>query len=171
MSIADKNQAVLLLAHGGPDSLDDVEPFLSNIRGGRPFSAALLEEIRERYRAIGGRSPLLDISRRQAQALARELNAAPQQSGTVQAGEAGPVAPAQERFRVYLGMRNWHPFIRDTLCEIQRDGASRLLAMCLAPQNSAKSIGLYFQHVREAQEKMDGILPRYLLKAGAASLF
>src|SRR5208282_1605779 len=83
---------ILLLAHGGPDSLEDIEPFLANIRGGRGFSGKLLAEITDRYRQIGGRSPLLDISRRQAQALERELS-------------------GKGCFQVYLGMRNWRPFI------------------------------------------------------------
>ena len=94
--------AVLLLAHGGPNSLEDLEPFLTNIRGGRPFAPHLLEELRERYRLIGGRSPLLELSERQAQALEQAL---------LQDGK---------RLRVYLGMRNWHPFIRDTVAEMVR---------------------------------------------------
>jgi ferrochelatase len=134
-------RGVLLLAHGGPDSLDDIEPFLSNIRGGRPTPPALLEEVRERYRIIGGRSPLLDISRRQAQALERELNS----NG--------------DCYRVYLGMRNWRPFIRETMEEIQRDRISKLFAFCLAPQNSAKSVGLYLQHVRDAEQKIGREIP------------
>ena len=134
-------QGVLLLAHGGPDSLDDVAPFLANIRGGRPTPPQLVEEVRERYRLIGGRSPLLEISRRQAAALQRELNA------------------AGERYRVYLGMRNWRPFIRETMEQVQRDGVSSLLAFCLAPQNSRKSVGLYFQHVRDAQQNLGWEIP------------
>ncbi|MBI1956067.1 MAG: ferrochelatase, partial [Acidobacteria bacterium] len=138
---SDALSGVLLLAHGAPDSLEDLEPFLLNIRGGRPFSPQLLHEIQERYRLIGGRSPLLEISLRQARALEQELNR------------------AEKRFRVYLGMRNWHPFIHQTMEEIARDGVSRLLALCLAPQNSRLSVGLYFQKVREAQEKLGLIIP------------
>ncbi|MCZ6490984.1 MAG: ferrochelatase [Acidobacteria bacterium] len=127
---------VLLLAHGGPDSLDDIEPFLANIRGGKPFPPKLLEEIKRRYRLIGSRSPLLELSRRQAAALEKELNA------------------TGERCRVYLGMRNWNPFIRETMGEIAKAGVGRLIAMCLAPQNSRMSVGLYFKRVREAQEEL-----------------
>jgi ferrochelatase len=137
---------VLLLAHGGPDSLDDIEPFLTNIRGGRPFPKELLEEVRERYRLIGGRSPLLEISRRQAQALERELNTDGAQ------------------VRVYLGMRNWHPFIRETMQQIEQDHISRLLALCLAPQNSKKSTGLYFQHLRDAQGKAGSRIPAVFIE-------
>ena len=132
---------VLLLAHGGPDSLEDIEPFLTNIRGGKPFPPELLEEIKRRYRLIGSRSPLLELSRRQAAALERELNA------------------TAKRFRVYLGMRNWHPFIRETMGEIAKDGVSRLLAMCLAPQNSRMSVGLYFRRLREAQQEAGAGMP------------
>ena len=64
---------VLLLAHGGPDSLEDVEPFLANIRGGRPFSPHLLEIVRERYRLIGGEAPLVDITRGQGQGVEEEI--------------------------------------------------------------------------------------------------
>jgi len=132
---------VLLLAHGGPNSLEDIEPFLLNIRGGRPFPPHLLAEIRDRYRQIGGRSPLLEISRRQAQALEEAI-------------------PADgRRFRVYLGMRNWHPFIRDTVAEMARDGVGRALALCLAPQNSRMSVGLYFQRVREALREVPAAFP------------
>ena len=132
---------VLLLAHGGPDSLHDIEPFLRNIRGGRSFSPKLLEEITDRYAQIGGRSPLLEISRRQARDLEKELS----QTG--------------RPFRVYLGMRNWHPFIRETMREIKQDGVSRLVALCLAPQNSRMSVGLYFQRVQEAQKELGVEIP------------
>jgi ferrochelatase len=132
---------VLLLAHGGPDSLQDIEPFLRNIRGGRGFSPKLLEEITDRYRQIGGSSPLLGISRSLAQALEKELRS---QGG---------------HFRVYLGMRNWHPFIRKTMEEIKQDGMSRLVALCLAPQNSRMSVGLYFRAVQEAQKELGVEIP------------
>jgi ferrochelatase len=136
---------VLLLAHGGPNSLEDVEPFLQNIRGGRPFSPHLLEELRERYRLIGGKSPLLELSQRQAQALERALNPLFRGDG--------------KRLRVYLGMRNWHPFIRDTVAEMVRDGVRQATALCLAPQNSRMSVGLYFQRVREAQKDLAADFP------------
>ena len=134
-------RGVLLLAHGGPDSLDDIGPFLSNIRGGRPTPPKLVEEVRARYQLIGGKSPLLDITRCQAQALERHLNSSGRQ------------------YRVYIGMRNWRPFIRDTMEEIQRDRIGQLLAFCLAPQNSIKSVGSYFQHVREAEQKIGWEIP------------
>ena len=132
---------ILLLAHGGPDSLEDIEPFLRNIRGGRGFTQKLLEEIADRYRQIGGRSQLLEISRRQAAALEQEL-------GGPQAG-----------FRVYLGMRNWHPTILQAMEVIRRDGVNRLVALCLAPQNSRMSVGLYFERVQEAEKELGLVIP------------
>ena len=140
-SSADNLTGILLLAHGGPDSLEDIEPFLRNIRGGRGFTPKLLEEITDRYRQIGGRSPLLDISRRQAAALEREL-------GGPQAG-----------FRVYLGMRNWRPTIAQAMEEIRQDGVNRLVALCLAPQNSRLSVGLYFERVQEAEKELGLAIP------------
>lgn len=132
---------ILLLAHGGPNSLEDIEPFLSNIRSGRPLPPHVLEEIRDRYQQIGGRSPLLELSLRQAKALERTLHA----NG--------------KRFHVYLGMRNWHPFIRETVAEMAKDGVANALALCLAPQNSRLSVGLYFKHVREAQQAIPAEFP------------
>ena len=149
---ADHSRGVLLLAHGGPDSLDDIEPFLSNIRGGRPMPPKLVEEVRERYRLIGGKSPILEISRRQADALEQRLNG-------LRENTKGP------RYRVYIGMRNWHPFIRETMEEIQRDGIRDLVALCLAPQNSLKSVGVYFQHLRDARQKMDCEIPTRFIES------
>jgi protoporphyrin/coproporphyrin ferrochelatase len=126
-------QAVLLLAHGSPERLEDIDSYLGYVRGGRPLPAPAVEEIKRRYAAIGGGSPLLHHTRRQAQALERRL------------AETGvPV-------RVYFGMRNWHPFIKDTLVEMQVVQVERVVALCLAPQYSRKSVGFYFRRVQEAK--------------------
>jgi ferrochelatase len=87
--------AVLLLAYGGPDSLDDVGAYVLDVRGGRPTPPDLVAEMRRRYALIGGRSPLLEITRRQASALEQRLNADGQ----------------SPRVRTYVGMRHWHPYI------------------------------------------------------------
>jgi ferrochelatase len=113
-------KGVLLLAHGTPESLDQMPEYLSRVRGGRPPSPELVEEMRHNYAAIGGRSPLTDLSQAQARALAAELGV-----------------------RVYLGMRNWRPFIADALAEAVRDGATELVAVPLAPQYSRLSVGKY----------------------------
>jgi ferrochelatase len=131
--------AVLLLAYGGPESLDDVESYVLDVREGRLTPPDLVAEIRRRYALIGGRSPLLEITRMQARALEQRLNADGQ----------------SPRFRTYVGMRHWHPYIRDVLPRIAADGIQRVVALCMAPHYSKLSVGAYFQKVREAQEGLD----------------
>ena len=118
--------AVLLLAHGSPDSPDDVPAFLHNITGGRALPQESLEEIRHRYARIG-KSPLLEITRRQAAALQRELG-----------------------LPVHAGMRNWKPYIADVAREMAQAGVERAVAICLAPQNSRTSVGLYHHALHES---------------------
>jgi ferrochelatase len=121
-----------LTAVGGPNSLDDVGPFLLDIRGGRPTPPELVDEFRERYRRIGGRSPLLDISQAQAQALQDRLN-----------GDGGT-------YRCYVGMRNWRPYIREVLPAVVADDVERLIVLPLTPYYSRRSVGAYFAAVRGA---------------------
>ncbi len=121
-------QAVLLLAHGAPERVEDVESYLSFVRGGRPGNPAVVEEVRHRYAAIGGCSPLLRWTRGQAQALEGLLGVP-----------------------VFFGMRNWHPFIRETMEEVRASGAERVGAVCLAPQFSELSVGLYIKRTDEAR--------------------
>jgi len=123
--------AVLLMAYGGPGSLDDVEPYLSDVRGGRPTSPELLREIRERYARIGGRSPILELTRAQAVAVGRALGTG---------------------FSVYVGMRHWHPFIRETAEEIVRAGHRRVVGVVMAPHYSAMSVGAYEKKLLEAAQ-------------------
>lgn len=123
-------RAVLLLAHGAPERLEDVESYLSNVRGGRPGNPQVLEEVRHRYAAIGGSSPLLGWTRVQAEALEALLG-----------------------IPVFFGMRNWHPFIRETMERIREAGVERLAGICLAPQFSELSIGLYIRRTEEARRE------------------
>src|SRR5438094_2601589 len=125
---------VLLMAMGGPDSLEAVGPYLNDVRGGRPSPPELVQEITERYRATGGRSPVLAITKEVAGRLEDRLNA----TGTA-------------RFKVYVGLRHWHPYIRETYQEIVKDGVRRLVGVCMAPQNSQLSVGAYARKVSEAQ--------------------
>lgn len=111
--------AVLLLAHGSPDSPDQVPEFMKCITGGRPVPDAVIEEVRHRYSLIG-KSPLTELSRKQAEGVQRQLSVP-----------------------VYLGMRNWKPFISDVVKQMMADGVEQVLAICLAPQNSSTSTGLY----------------------------
>jgi ferrochelatase len=120
---AEKKTAVLLVAHGTPDNVEDVPEFLRNVTGGRPLPAEVVEEIKHRYSLIG-RSPLHDYSFRQADQLQRELNVP-----------------------VYAGMRNWKPLIGEVVEQMGRDGIERAVVICLAPHNSRTSVGLYRQAV------------------------
>jgi ferrochelatase len=114
-------KAVLLLAHGTPESLDDLPEYLTRVRGGRPPSAELIEEMRGNYGAIGGRSPLTEITLAQASALASALDGTP----------------------VYVGMRNWRPYIADVLGEAAAAGVRELVAVPMAPQYSTLSVAKY----------------------------
>jgi ferrochelatase len=118
LSNAAKN-AVLLLAHGSPDSVDEIPEFLSQITRGRPVPPEVIEEVKHRYGLIG-RSPLTQLTLQQGKLLADEL-----------------------KLPVYVGMRNWKPFIADTLRTMKADGIDRAVVICLAPQNSRTSVGLY----------------------------
>ncbi|HEY2934765.1 MAG TPA: ferrochelatase [Acidobacteriota bacterium] len=126
--------AVLLLAYGGPLSLDDVEPYLLDVRHGRPVSREFLDEVRERYRLIGGRSPLLEITRRQAKALERRLNL------------------ERQNYKTFVGMRHWHPYIREAIQEIAAAEIKKAVALCMAPHFSAMSIGAYMKQTETARQ-------------------
>ena len=121
---------VLLLAHGAPDRLEDVPAFLLNVRDGRKLPDAVVNEIIRRYSLIGG-SPLLRLTTLQAEGLAKLLGRP-----------------------VYVGMRNWKPFISEAVRQIKADGVEHVVALCLAPQNSRTSIGLYKKYLFEDVERL-----------------
>jgi len=122
---------VLLINFGGPASLDDVEPFISNILGGRKVPPGILDGALKRYAAIGGGSPLFDITRIQAEKLEAELNG------------------KTDRYRVFFGMLHWHPFIFDTLKRMADQGVQKIFVLSLAPFFSRASTGAYFAAVRQ----------------------
>ncbi|HXU14000.1 MAG TPA: ferrochelatase [Terriglobales bacterium] len=127
MSSSDKiRQAVLLLAHGSPDSVDQIPEFLSKVTGGRPLPVAVVEEVKHRYAKVGC-SPLTDLTVKQGELLSRRL-----------------------RIPVYVGMRNWHPLVADTLARMNADGVTNVSVICMAPQNSRTSVGLYRNSLRGA---------------------
>lgn len=111
--------AVLLLAHGTPDTLDEIPEYLKNVTGGRSLPESVVEEIRHRYSLIGT-SPLTQLTLDQGRALSQRL-----------------------RLPVYVGMRNWKPYISDLVRAMRVDGISKCVVICLAPQNSRTSVGLY----------------------------
>ena len=111
--------AVLLLAHGSPESPDQIPEFLRYVTGGRPLPPAVVEEIRHRYSLIGF-SPLPCWTLLQADQLSQSV-----------------------KMPVFVGMRNWKPFIADAVKAIASEQYERVIAICLAPQNSRTSVGLY----------------------------
>lgn len=118
--------AVLLLAHGTPDKLDEIPEYLSNVTSGRAIPESVIEEIRHRYAQIGS-SPLKRLTLEQGRLLGNELEVP-----------------------VYVGMRNWKPYIKDTVQQMVDDGVTSAVAICLAPQNSRTSVGLYKRAVTKA---------------------
>jgi len=117
-------KAVLLLAHGTPETVEQIPEYLRNVVSGRPVPQAVVEEIQHRY-ALIGHSPLTEITFAQARLVEAELSA----KGT-------PVP-------VYVGMRNWKPYIPEVVKQMRADGVEQAAVICMAPQNSRTSVGLY----------------------------
>ncbi len=112
-------RAILLLAHGTPDELADIPKYLSNVVSGRPMPHEVVEEITHRYGLIG-KSPLTALTLEQGRLLGQAM-----------------------ALPVYVGMRNWKPYIADVVRGMRADGITEAAAICLAPQNSRTSVGLY----------------------------
>lgn len=129
-------KALLLLAFGGPRSLDEVEPFLTRLFRGRTPSSEQLEKVKERYRLIGGRSPLPEITSKQAKALEESLNS------------------KGYRFTSYVGMRYGHPLIEETLKEILRDEIREVIALPMAPFRSSASTRAYIEEVSHIRKNI-----------------
>lgn len=127
-------KALLLLAFGGPRSLDEVEFLMTRLFRGRTPSPEQLERVKDRYRLIGGCSPLPDITAEQAEALAEKLKGR---------GHA---------FKSYVGMRYCHPLIEETLKQIVRDGFKEVVAVPMAPFRSRASTGAYIEELKRAKE-------------------
>jgi protoporphyrin/coproporphyrin ferrochelatase len=119
--------AVILMAYGSPEHPEDIRPYLEDIREGRPVSDHAVEELTERYRRIGGRSPLDELTERQRAALERELD-----------------------LPVHVGMKHWRPRIGDAVEDALAGGADRLVAVVLAPHYSALSIAGYRERLEAA---------------------
>ena len=128
-------KGIMVMAYGGPSSLDQVEAYYTHIRGGRRPSPELLEELVSRYRAIGGGSPLLEITKRQGRGLERALE-----------GRSG--------VKVYAGMKHSPPFIADVMSAAGTEGVTELLCIVLAPHYSSMSIGGYAKAVEEANLRL-----------------
>lgn len=134
--------AVLLMAMGGPDCLENVEAYLMDVRGGRATSPELVEEIRQRYRVTGGKSPVLGITQEVARVLEQRLNGS-----------------TEQRYRCYVGLRHWHPYIKETYAALLEDFPERIIGLCMAPQYSSLSIGAYMKKVEEARRELASETP------------
>ncbi len=120
--------AILLLAHGTADVVEEIPEYLARVTGGRPLPEAVVVEVQHRFSAIG-RSPLTQLTLEQGRLLAEEAG-----------------------LPVYVGMRNWKPYIADVVHRMREDGVTRAAVICLAPQNSRTSVGLYRRAVFAAAE-------------------
>ena len=122
-------QAVLLLAHGTPETVEQIPEYLRNVVSGRPLPQHVIEEIQHRYSLIG-HSPLTELTLEQGRLVESQL-----------AADGHPVP-------VYVGMRNWRPYIPDVVRQMRADGIEEATVICMAPQNSRTSVGLYRRAVQ-----------------------
>ena len=130
--------AVLLISFGGPQGPDDIRPFLGNVLRGRRVSPERVEEVAHHYELFGGVSPITQITRQQADGLAARLEA------------------AGHRLPVYVGMRNWHPFLADTFREMRDAGIRRVIGFIAAAQHSYSSCEQYRENVAAARAEVSG---------------
>lgn len=127
---------VLLMAYGGPNSLAEIPGYLADIRSGRPTTPAVLAEITNNYRRIGGKSPLLEFTQQQVAAVAAQLD--------------------PRFFKCYLGMRHWSPWIEEVIGQMVADGITHAVSLVLAPHYSKLSIAKYQEKVADGLEMYRG---------------
>lgn len=127
---------VLLMAYGGPNSLEELPGYLSDIRSGRPTTPEVLEEITHNYQSIGGSSPLLGITVQQVAGVRERLD--------------------PRYFRVYLGMRHWAPWIEEVVGQMLDDGITHAVSLVLAPHFSTMSVARYQGKIRDGLEMYRG---------------
>jgi ferrochelatase len=125
--------AVLVVAFGGPQGPDDIRPFLANVLRGRRVAPSRVEEVAHHYELFGGVSPITELTMRQSSALADALE------------RRGHQLP------VYVGMRNWHPYLRETLEQMARDGVRRAVGVIAAAHRSYSSCTQYRENVADAR--------------------
>jgi protoporphyrin/coproporphyrin ferrochelatase len=129
------SDAVVLMAYGSPSTAEDIRPYFEDIRGGRPVSDEAVAKLAERYRRIGGRSPLDDVTEAQRAALERELG-----------------------IPVFVGMKHWRPRIAEAVERALDGGATRLIGVVLAPHYSRMSVGEYRERLDAALDARDARL-------------
>jgi ferrochelatase len=142
------SDAVLLIAFGGPEKMADVRPFLANVLKGRSIPPQRLEEVVQHYEVFHGRSPLNEVTFRQARALQALLEC------------EGPRLP------VYVGMRNWHPYLHETLAHMTADGVKRALGFILSAQQSEAGWERYKENVAAACAQVGAQAPKIEYTSG-----
>jgi ferrochelatase len=135
------------MAYGSPDSLDEVGDYLAQVRGGRDSSPDEIEHLKLRYQRVGGRTPLLQITKSQADALEKKLIA--------------DGAPATVSF----GMKHWHPFVEDVAERISTHNPPILVGLALAPHYSKLSIGGYEDSVRRGLARRNSDIKFVMVKS------
>lgn len=145
---------LLIMAYGGPNSMEDVRPYLLDVRHHRPTSEEIFKEVEDRYELIGGRSPILELTEAQGKGIEASLNS---------------IGGDGEEWKVWSGMRHWHPYIAETLKEMKSAGVEKTITLVMAPHYSAMSIGAYNKAVEDAADGIESasidrwnLLPGYL---------
>ncbi len=134
--------AVLLIGFGGPTAMHEVRPFLANVLRGRPVPPQRIDIVVHHYELIGGRSPFNELTFRQARGLETELRA------------GGPALP------VYVGLRNWTPYLHETLQRMARDGVRRAVGVIMVAQQSDAGWGRYQRDVAAARQQIGAVAPQ-----------
>ena len=135
-----RKMGLLVMAYGTPYKEEDIERYYTHIRHGRKPSEELIEDLRGRYEAIGGLSPLAKITEAQAAALERKLNA----------------MQDEIEFKSYLGLKHIEPFIEDAVEQMHTDGIEEAISIVLAPHFSTFSVKSYNDRARQTAEKAGG---------------
>lgn len=135
-----KTVGLLVMAYGTPRNVDEIEPYYTHIRRGRKPSQEALDELTERYEAIGGISPLAEITKAQGQELEKKLN---ELNDDVQ-------------FKLYFGLKHIDPFIEDAIEQMKKDGIEEAISIVLAPHYSTFSVKSYNGRAKEHSEKING---------------
>ncbi|MFC4322283.1 ferrochelatase [Litchfieldia salsa] len=135
-----KKMGLLVMAYGTPYKEEDVERYYTHIRRGRAPSAEMLQDLKDRYQAIGGISPLAKITEEQAKALEMHLNK----------------VQDEIEFKMYLGLKHIEPFVEDAVRQMHQDGIEEAVSIVLAPHFSTFSIKSYNGRAKEEAEKIGG---------------
>jgi protoporphyrin/coproporphyrin ferrochelatase len=139
--MAKKKMGLLVMAYGTPYTLDDLEGYYTHIRHGRKPSPEMIEDLRNRYEAIGGISPLARITQDQAEKLEVHLNS----------------IQDDIEFKMYLGLKHIKPFIEDAVKQMHEDGIKEAVSIVLAPHFSTFSVKSYNGRAVEEAEKLGGL--------------